>query len=134
MKPIFIFSLPRTGSTLLQRVLSAHNEVSSVAEPWVLLPLLYSLRKNGAYSEYGNNLMVSAVEDFCSELPNGRDDYLFEIRECVLRLYQKVSKSSDSPSYFLDKTPRYHLVADDIVQMFPDGKFILLWRHPLSVI
>ena len=36
--PIFLFSLPRSGSTLLQRVLMSHKDIASVAEPWLMLP------------------------------------------------------------------------------------------------
>ena len=36
--------------------------------------------------------------------------------------------------YFLDKTPRYHLIIDEIITVFPQAKFILLWRNPLSVV
>ena len=49
IKPIFIFSITRSGSTLLQRVIAAHEGVATVSEPWVLLPYLYTLRE-GAWS------------------------------------------------------------------------------------
>ena len=48
--PVFIFSLPRSGSTLTQRVLTAHDGVASAAEPWVLLPLLQPLVPTAAVS------------------------------------------------------------------------------------
>ena len=43
IRPIFIFSAPRSGSTLLQRVLAAHTQVATASEPWILLPLLSPL-------------------------------------------------------------------------------------------
>src|SRR5262249_18486647 len=60
----------------------------------------------------------------------GRDEYLFEVREFVQALYDAASHGE---RYFLDKTPRYHLVIDEIMELFPDGKFIFLWRQPLAV-
>ena len=75
---------------------------------------------------------MEAVEDFCCELPDGMDDYFEELRTFALRLYAKASKGE--AKYFLDKTPRYHLVVDDVIRLFPDGKFIFLWRNPLAVI
>lgn len=36
--------------------------------------------------------------------------------------------------YFLDKTPRYNLVAEEIMQTFREAKYILLWRNPLAII
>jgi hypothetical protein len=112
--------------------LACHEDVFTVSEPWILLPYLYTLRNEGTYAEYDHRGVVAGVEDFCAELPYGRQDYLKEIRTFVCRLYAKAAKSN--ARYFLDKTPRYHLIAEDIINLFPDGKFIFLWRNPLSVV
>lgn len=133
VKPLFIFSLPRSGSTLLQRVLAADSRIASVAEPWVLLPFVYTLRERGIRAEYSHQLAHAALNDFIGELPNGRQDYMATIGMVMNNLYQKATKDVNA-MYFLDKTPRYALIADDIVEMFPQGKFILLWRNPLAII
>jgi hypothetical protein len=130
--PLFLLSLPRSGSTLAQRILAAHEAIATTSEPWILLPYLYTLRERGAYAEYSHRVLVRAVEDFCKVLPHGRDDYVAEIRELALRLYCKASP--DGTRYFLDKTPRYHLVSDEIIAAFPDGRYLLLWRNPLAVV
>ena len=130
--PLFLLSLPRSGSTLAQRILAAHEAIATASEPWILLPYLYTLRERGAYAEYSHRVLVRAVEDFCKVLPHGRDDYVAEIRELALRLYCKASP--DGTRYFLDKTPRYHLVSDEIIAAFPDGRYLLLWRNPLAVV
>jgi len=130
--PLFLFSLPRSGSTLAQRILAAHTDIATASEPWILLPYLYTLRNRGVYAEYGHQVLVRAVEDFCGVLPHGRDDYVAEIRELALRLYRKASPADTR--YFLDKTPRYHLVSDEIVALFPDARYLLLWRNPLAVV
>lgn len=132
VKPIFLFSLPRSGSTLVQRVLGAHPDVATVSEPWILLPFIYSMRKEGVYTKYGHHAAVKAIQDFYFEFPGGRDDYLMEMREFVLRLYEKTAVYKDE-RYFLDKTPRYHLIAKEIIELFPEAKFIFLWRNPLAV-
>ena len=132
IKPIFIFSLPRSGSTLLQRMLATYDEVSTTAEPWVLLPFLYALKKEGTYAEYSHSSAYIGLHDFCKELPNEEQDYLAAIRTAVIELYSKAA--SPDAIYFLDKTPRYALVSREILRVFPDGKVIFLWRNPLSVI
>lgn len=132
MKPIFIFSLPRSGSTLLQRILANSEQISTVSEPWILLPFAYTLKPEGTASEYGHRLTVKAIEDFYKGFPNGRKDYLQEMRSFILKLYQKNSHAN--AKYFLDKTPRYHLIINEIFELFPDGKFIFLWRNPLAVV
>lgn len=50
--PLFLFSLPRSGSTLAQRMLAAHPAVATVTEPWILLPFLYARKEEGVYAEY----------------------------------------------------------------------------------
>ena len=55
------------------------------------------------------------------------------VGSAMRELYQKAAKNNNA-QYFLDKTPRYALIADDIIDIFPDGKFIILWRNPLAII
>lgn len=129
--PIFLFSLPRSGSTLLQRVLMSHSQVSSVAEPWILLPFCYATKRDGALSEYNNISSAFAVQDFVANLPNAESDYYLALNEFVSKLYQKHCRNGEL--YFLDKTPRYYLIISDIVKIYPDAKFIFLFRNPLDV-
>ena len=133
LKPLFLFSLPRSGSTLLQRVLAADSQISSAAEPWVLLPLVYALREHGMSAVYSHYWANFALNEFIKELPNGKEDYLSTIGSGISELYRKAAKNKDA-RYFLDKTPRYALIADEIINIFPDGKFIVLWRNPLAII
>jgi hypothetical protein len=132
IQPIFLFSIPRSGSTLIQRIIASHDGVSTASEPWLLLPHAYTMRPSGVDAEYVHPLMVTAIEDFCERLPAGREDYEREMREFVLRLYEKAA--GPGARYFLDKTPPYCLIAGEIMRLFPDAKFIFLWRNPLSVI
>jgi hypothetical protein len=130
--PIFIFSLPRSGSTLLQRILAAHDSITTASEPWILLPLIYSLRDRGIYTEYRQTAAMAAIQDFINLMPNGIDDYYEELRTFTTRLYARTT--NEPVNYFVDKTPRYYLIIDDIVELFPNGKFIFMWRNPLAII
>jgi hypothetical protein len=132
VQPIFVFSITRSGSTLVQRVIAAHQGVATVSEPWLLLPYLYASRPTGVVAEYTHPLMVSAIEDFCRELPAGEEDYRDALRAFVLGLYTKAA--GDGARFFVDKSPPYYFIADDIVDLFPEGKFIFLWRNPLSIV
>lgn len=131
IQPIFILSTVRSGSTLTQRIIAAHSGVATVPEPWLLLPYAYTLRRGGVDAEYLHPLMIDAIEDFCERLPGGTDDYLAEVREFVLRLYRKAT--DDSARYFIDKSPAYCLIPEEIIRLLPDGKFVFLWRNPLSI-
>lgn len=132
IRPLFLLSLPRSGSTLVQRVLGAHPDIATAAEPWVLLPHTYATRAAGVYAEYGHALAARAIREFAASLPDGEETYRDELRAFVLRLYGHAAGGTGA--YFLDKTPRYHFIADDLFSLFPDGKFVFLWRNPLAVV
>lgn len=132
VRPIFIFSAPRSGSTLLQRVLAAHSGVATASEPWLLLPLLTPLYPDLPAPGVRDPLVQEALADFIAELPNGREDYRAAVRDCALALYH--GAVPHEVTYFVDKTPLYHLVVDEIFATFPDAKFLFLFRNPLSVI
>jgi hypothetical protein len=133
VRPLFVFSITRSGSTLVQRVLGSYDEIATVSEPWVLFPHLYAQRKRGIWAEYTHYLMVEAIEDFSRQLPGGRDEYREEVRRHILRLYDRVAATKPGARYFLDKTPPYFLIVDEVMDLFPDGRFLFLWRSPLSV-
>jgi hypothetical protein len=132
LQPIFLFSISRSGSTLIQRIIAAHEGVATTSEPWLLLPYAYTLRPRGVDAEYVHPLMVAAIEDFCAELPGGSEDYLAELRRLALDLYEGAAGSG--ATHFLDKSPPYCLVAEEIMRIFPEGKFVFLWRNTLSVL
>ncbi len=129
MTPIFLFSLPRSGSTLLQNILSGHSEITTRAEPWILLPLLSARKQNHLVADHDHSVLIDALSDFCETLPNGEADYTDAVRNFALELYGKIGNTT----YFLDKTPRYSLIAPEIIQTFPDAKFVFLWRNPLAI-
>jgi hypothetical protein len=129
--PIFIFSLPRAGSTLLQRILMSHSQIASVAEPWLMLPFCYAHKSKGVLTEYNHSWSSDALEDFISNLPNGENDYFKALNEFASALYQKQCVNNET--YFLDKTPRYYFIIPEILKIFPDAKIIFLFRNPLQV-
>jgi len=131
-RPLFLLSLPRSGSTLVQRVLAVHEEISTTPETWLLLPQIYALRERGAFAEYGHTPASRAIREFADRLPDGRQDYEAELHRFILALYARASGGLGT--YFLDKTPRYHFVAEDLFRIFPDAKVIFLWRDPLAVV
>lgn len=131
-EPVFLLSLPRSGSTFVQRVLAAHPDVATLSEPWLLLPLMYALRPGGARAEYWHTQAADAIEDFCRELPGGTDEYLAAVHELACTLYSRAA--GPGVRYFVDKTPHYHLVLDELFRAFPDSRFVFLWRNPLAAL
>lgn len=129
-EPLFLFSLPRAGSTLTQRLLAAHPAISSAAEPWILLPFFGAV-SGESYADYDAGTARRAVSEFCRALPGGEALYRAEVARLAARLYDAMSK--EGATYFLDKTPRYSLISEDILAAFPEARALLLWRNPLAV-
>jgi hypothetical protein len=130
--PIFLLSLPRSGSTLVQRVLAHHDDVSTSSETWLLLPLLSTLRPRIPFAggwHRGNRI---GLEDFAKTLPDGLETYRRTVRSAALALY--ADAAGPGATFFLDKTPPYSLIVDELFDVFPDARFLFLWRHPLSVL
>lgn len=128
---IILFSLPRSGSTLLQRILAADKRIASTAESWLLLPLFYSLREGNTFSEYGHTSASKAIRDFSRHFPNGEKDYRRVIARAALDLFRKASPAG--VHYYLEKTPRNALIAEEIMDIFPNARYLFLWRNPLAI-
>jgi Sulfotransferase family len=132
VEPCFLLSLPRSGSTLVQRVLASYPGVATASEPWILLPLLGSLRERLAPASAWHEDVASAVEDFAGELPGGRAQLERELGEVALRLYSQAA--GEGARLFVDKTPDYVLIVDEIARVFPSAPLIFLFRNPLAVL
>ena len=132
MKKIFIYSLPRAGSTFLQKYLFRNNGVSTISEPWILLPMYYMFKSGKVFSEYVHRLFLRSFSDLDGQ---GIDSCL--LRKEMILAASKVYYSSvadSSAKVFIDKTPRYAIICQDIANDFKDDIHVILFRHPLSCV
>ena len=130
---IFIACQPRAGSTMLQKMLGAHPSIYTTSEPWMMLHPVYALREQGVVAEYDANLARTGLQTFIDELPEGKRDYLDGLRRMYGHLYQQALSKTDA-TLFLDKTPRYYFILEELKAIFPEARLILLFRHPLAVL
>ncbi len=130
---IFVIGPPRSGSTLLMRMLSSHSQIQSRPEPHLLTPL--------AHLGYWDNVDLAAFDQlqagmslrqFVQDLPGGEEDYLEALRAYCEVMYGRMMSQSPEP-FFLDKTPAYALITPFIERVLPDAHFIVLTRNPCSV-
>lgn len=132
IQPVFLLSLPRSGSTLLQRSLALHPEIATTTEPWVLLPLLELGDPRAARTHGGHHRAVTGTQQFLSSVQgNPSEAWADAVGAYASRLYQAASCGQ---RYFLDKTPRYSLHATRLRETFPDAPIVILWRNPLAVV
>ncbi|MEZ2238916.1 sulfotransferase, partial [Microcoleus sp.] len=131
---IFLISQPRAGSTLTQRILGGHPDIHTVSEPWLMLPPLTAWHSTIGYNtDYDQALAQVAVSSFIGSLSQGEEDYVQGLRRMYSYLYEKAREASGK-RYFLDKTPRYFYIINELYRTFPEARFIFLFRNPLSVL
>ncbi|MEE4186617.1 MAG: sulfotransferase [Gammaproteobacteria bacterium] len=130
---IFIVSLPRSGSTLLQRVLAGHPEVGASSEPWLLLHPAYGRRSTGILTEYDADWAALAVNEFLQNYTEGASAYDDGVRAFAEVIYRNAMQRAGA-TRFIDKTPRYVMILDELLRWFPEARFVFLLRHPLSAL
>lgn len=116
--PIFIVGMPRSGTTLLERVLYSSPDVSLGGE----LPFVGRLRDE-ACAKFGTNQYDSMA---LTRVPNSVWAQLGE--EYVFRARQRVA---DTP-HFTDKMPGNYMFIGFIRTMLPRARIIHLSRHPVA--
>ena len=131
---IFIFSLPRSGSTLLQRILTRDDRVCAPSEPWILPALLNIRFGSSPISEIAFDHVRLAIQDLYSQnlVSNSERNWADCIQAFAVNFYSNFAESHHTK--FVDKTPRNAIFIDEIVYTFPNAKFIILLRNPLDVI
>lgn len=119
-EPIFIVGMPRTGTTLVDRILSGHSAVTSAGE---LADFGLSLKQlSGTRSNY--------VLDAETLQAAGQVD-----PDALGRMYmQRVEATLGLTGRFIDKLPLNVIYAPVILSALPNARVICLRRHPADTV
>ena len=119
ISPVFLIGFPRSGTTLLDNILSSHPNICTLEEKPMIAMVKKSLNKLASYE----NLKKLNLHD----LQNLQEIYLDELTKYLPNklLHGKV---------FIDKLPLSIIDVSLILRIFPKAKFILAIRHPLDCI
>jgi tetratricopeptide (TPR) repeat protein len=119
--PIFIVGLPRSGSTLIEQILSCHSSVEGTMELPDILTIAGALagkRKPDEEPRYPK-ILASLSPQACRDLG---EEYLRETR-----IQRKTPKRR-----FIDKMPNNFLHIGLIQLILPNAKIIDARRHPMA--
>lgn len=114
--PFFVLGMPRSGTTLVDRIISSHSKVGSVGESW----------------EFSNTVMRQTDE--------GGDVTEIAMRRAKEFDYEKIGREYCMglkellPGYahVLDKTPANFYYIGMILTALPNAKIVHLRRHPMD--
>ena len=103
-KPIFILGMPRSGTTLIEQIISSHSQIVGAGE----LPFL---------SRYGAPIATGQIPISTSVLTKFKKQYSDEI-----------TKYANGKPFVVDKMPQNFLYISLIYTAFPDAKIIHVKR------
>lgn len=119
--PIFVVGMPRTGTTLVDRILSSHRDVGSAGELQAMpLAVKQTARTSSRVVIDPNTVMASGGVDPCAigDLYMARADH---------------QRPKGSPR-FVDKLPANFLYIGHIVRALPQARIVCLRRNPMDTV
>lgn len=116
--PIFIVGLPRSGTTLIERILSSHSQIESADETFYLQTAINAQAGKKTQDEVD----ISTLDIVCSSNPTSiASKYMAFIK------YHLSGKK-----YFVDKLPSNFLYLGLIAKAFPNAKIVYVHRNPMD--
>ncbi len=117
-QPVFIVGMPRSGTTLVERMLSGHSHLVSLGE-FTEFPRLYGIRLQEQFSRDTSRTPSEASLDI---------DFA-ELGQAYCRAARELA--GEAP-VFVDKLPYNFLYSGYILAALPNARIIHLTRHPLD--
>jgi len=119
--PIFIVGMPRSGSTLLEQILSCHSEVEGTMELPDMVRMAQELRAEAKDNGIGLHGEILATRSE-AELRELGEQFLERTR---------IHRKTDRP-FYIDKMPNNFLHVGMIHLLLPNAKIIDSRRHPMG--
>jgi hypothetical protein len=116
--PIFIVGLPRTGTTLTDRILSSHSLVQSAGESQLLQMVL----RDGSRAGNVVGINSSQIRAAASRDP----------ASIAAAYMEAVRHRLDGSRFFIEKLPENVLYLGFVAKAWPNAKIVHLRRHPMD--
>ena len=121
LDPIFVIGLPRSGSTLIEQILSSHSQIEGTME----LPDIGAIAR-----ELGERKLRSQPTKYPEVLTDLDADQRRALGESYIER-TRVQRRTGKPM-FIDKMPNNWLHAGLIMLILPNAKIIDARRHPMA--
>lgn len=115
---IFVLGMPRSGTTVLERILSSHSQVESLGE---LQNFAMVVKKE---SNTKSNLVLDPT--VVEQTKN------FDMAGIGQRYLESLYNRNTDVPYFVDKTPLNFLQLGYIAEGLPNAKIVLVRRNPMD--
>ncbi|WP_082547542.1 sulfotransferase [Rhodanobacter sp. Soil772] len=116
-QPIFIIGMPRSGTTLMERVISNHSQVTSAGE-------LYDFGMQLRWAADNQSILDECVVERLPGL-----DYV----DIGRRYLSRTQWRARGARFFVDKMPRNWMLAGMIHRALPQARILSMVRDPMDV-
>ncbi len=118
-----LLGFPRSGTTLLEQVVSAHPSLVSSPER----PVFANETLLAARPKEGGPFSVESLERLSH-------DQLVQLRADYLTMMEAASGQAIAGRWHLDKNPNHTSLSAAIVRVFPESKFLFALRDPRDIL
>lgn len=117
--PIFIVGMPRSGTTLLERILGSHSQVTPAGEL-----ADFSRQWRWVADQHGHRLVDNAMVEGAAQL---------DFEEVGRRYLEQTQWRAEGRRFYVDKLPPNFMLAGFIRRALPQARIVHMSRDPMDL-
>ncbi len=119
---IFVGGIPRSGTTLVQNVIDSHSKILGLPE-FKNIHRIINLQR-----QMKDEVKKGFIDLICTE------QELNSYFKSFIKSFFEPLKKKHGYEYISEKTPQNLLVFQDLIELFPKSKFVLVVRDPRAIV